>query len=92
MVLTGVPNGILFKSASTRGDDREYTYLGCDYGRRADTCEHHNELDPAYSYATLPKDVLPAGMKVMPDYWKTLLAPVPPEKVFRIFRISGFRT
>jgi len=89
-VLRPVPNGILFKSARTRG------------GRVENIVIHNLEMDgvatpiavnlnwnPSYSYATLP-----AGMKDVPDYWKVLLEPVPPEKGiphFRRVRISDIK-
>jgi len=81
-VLKGVPNAILFKSASTRGG----TISGIQIS-------HVNATDvptpisitmnwnPAYSYATIP-----AGITDMPDYWKTLLAPVDPAKGIPHFR------
>jgi hypothetical protein len=75
-VLRPVPNGILFKSARTRG------------GRVENIVIHNLEMDgvatpiavnlnwnPSYSYATLP-----AGITDVPDYWKVLLERVPPEK------------
>ena len=37
--------------------------------------------NPSYSYATIP-----AGMTNVPDYWKTLTEPVPPEKGLPHFR------
>ena len=75
-VLPGVPNGILFKSASTRGGTIEDINL------------HHFDMqgvgsaisvafnwNPSYSYAKMPEDV-----KNPPDYWRVLTEPVPPEK------------
>ena len=95
-VLKGVPNGILFKSASTRGGTIENIRISdvTTEGVPIPVSITMN-WNPAYSYATFPKDVLPAGMKVMPDYWKTLLAPVPPEKGiphFQNIRISDLKS
>jgi polygalacturonase len=86
-VMRGVPAGILFKSANTRGGTVENIRV------------HNVEMEgvprpisitmnwnPSYSYATLP-----AGIKNVPSYWKTLLTPVPPEQGlphFRKIRIS----
>lgn len=81
-VLPGVPAGILFKSASTRG--------GVIQGIRIRNVEMQGvprpisiglNWNPSYSYATLPK-----GIKDVPDYWRTLLTPVPPEKGLPHFR------
>jgi hypothetical protein len=86
-VLKGVPNAILFKSASTRGGLIENIRIS-----------HVNATDvaipisitmnwnPAYSYATVPTGALPDGLKEMPEYWKTLLAPVDPQKGIPHFR------
>ena len=70
--LSGVPSGVLFKSAHTRGG----------YGR--DIRIHDLMLEgvaipihitmnwnPTFSYA-----ILPAGIKEMPSYWVTLTTPV----------------
>jgi polygalacturonase len=94
-VLKGVPAGVLFKSAATRGgtiDDIRISNVKCtDVPTPISITMNWN---PAYSYATLPTDALPHGMTAMPDYWKTLLAPVSPEKGiphFRNIRISDFK-
>lgn len=81
-VLPGVPAGILFKSASTRG--------GVIQGIRIRNVEMQGvprpisiglNWNPSYSYAKLP-----AGVKNVPDYWKALLTPVPPERGLPHFR------
>jgi polygalacturonase len=74
--LAGVPSGVLFKSAHTRG------------GTASDIRIHDLTLEgvaipihiimnwnPSYSYATLP-----AGSTNVPAYWKTLTTKVPPEQ------------
>lgn len=74
-VMQGVPAGILFKSANTRG--------GVVQGIRVRNVEMTGvprpvnitmNWNPSYSYAKLPE-----GMKDVPDYWRALLAPVSPE-------------
>ena len=81
-VMPGVPNGILFKSSSTRG--------GVMQGIRIRNVEMQGvprpisitmNWNPSYSYAKLPE-----GMKDVPDYWRVLLAPVPAEKGLPHFR------
>ena len=81
-VMPGVPNGILFKSSSTRG--------GVMQGIRIRNVEMQGvphpisitmNWNPSYSYAKLPE-----GMKDIPDYWRVLLAPVSPEKGLPHFR------
>jgi polygalacturonase len=81
-VMEGVPAGILFKSANTRG--------GLMQAIRIRNVEMHGvarpisitmNWNPSYSYAKLPE-----GMKDIPDYWRTLIAPVPPEKGLPHFR------
>ncbi|HZL56324.1 MAG TPA: glycoside hydrolase family 28 protein [Bryobacteraceae bacterium] len=75
-VLKGVPNGILFKSASTRGGTIEKIRIEGVHTEGVPTpLSITMNWNPGYSYATLPP-----GVKDMPDYWKILLAPVPPEK------------
>ena len=74
--LSGVPSGVLFKSARTRG------------GRASDIRIHDLTLEgvaipihitmnwnPSYSYATIPP-----GLKDVPPYYKVLATPVPPEQ------------
>lgn len=75
-VLQGVPNGILFKSASTRGGTIENINIrGVDLENVATAIAVTFNWNPSYSYAKMPADV-----KNPPDYWKVLTEPVPPEK------------
>ena len=80
--LSGVPSGVLFKSAHTRG------------GTASDIRIHDLRLEgvaipihvvmnwnPSYSYATLP-----AGMRDVPSYWITLATKVPEEQGLPHFR------
>ncbi len=89
-VMKAVPNGILFKSASTRGGTIENIRISDVSTDGVPTpLSITMNWNPSYSYATLPP-----GMKDMPDYWKILLAPVAPEKGiphFRSIRISDLR-
>ena len=75
---SGVPNGVLFKSAHTRG------------GTATDIRIHDLTLEgvaipismtmnwnPSYSYATLPAGTDP---KTVPSYWIALTTPVPDDK------------
>ena len=89
-VLAGVPNGILFKSASTRGgvieniDIRGVTMV--DVPTAISVTLNWN---PAFSYAKIPD-----GMTNVPDYWRVLAAPVPPAQGlphFRNIRISDVK-
>jgi lysophospholipase L1-like esterase len=74
--LSGVPSGVLFKSARTRG------------GYASDIRIHDLELEgvaipihitmnwnPTYSYATIPPDI-----KDVPPYYKVLATPVSPQQ------------
>jgi Glycosyl hydrolases family 28 len=81
-VLAPVPNGILFKSARTRG--------GWTDGIRIHDIDLENvqvaihvtlNWNPKYSYARLPP-----GMTNVPDYWKVLTAPVSEERGLAHFR------
>ena len=89
-VLAGVSNGVLFKSASTRGGTVENIDIhDMDIQGVATAIGVTLNWNPSYSYATLP-----AGMKDIPDYWKVLLTPVTPERGLphiRNVRISGIR-
>jgi len=87
-VLGPVSNGILFKSASTRGGTVENIVI-----RQVDLEGIRTAIgvtlnwNPSYSYAKIPD-----GMANVPDYWRVLTAPVPPEKGLphiRNVRISG---
>jgi hypothetical protein len=86
-VLAGAPQGILFKSASTRGGTieniaiRHVTMQGV-----ATPISVTLNWNPSFSYAKIPE-----GMKDVPDYWKVLAAPVSPQRGlphFRDIRIS----
>jgi hypothetical protein len=81
-VLAGAPQGILFKSASTRGGTieniniRNVTMQGV-----ATPISVTLNWNPSFSYAKIPE-----GMKDVPDYWKVLAMPVSPEKGLPHFR------
>ena len=90
-VLAGVPNGVLFKSASTRGGTTENIVIH-DIDTQGVNVPVSITLNwnPSYSYAKLPE-----GITDIPDYWKVLLTPVAPEKGlphFRNVHISGIRS
>ncbi len=89
-VLGNVSNGILFKSASTRGGTVEKIDIhDMDIQGVATAIGISLNWNPSYSYAQLP-----AGVKDVPDYWRILLEPVPPEKGLphiRNVRIAGIR-
>jgi polygalacturonase len=71
--LSGVPSGILFKSARTRGGYARDIRIH-DLMLEGVAIPVHITLnwDPSYSYATLP-----AGMHNIPPYWVTLTTKVP---------------
>ncbi|WP_229261882.1 glycoside hydrolase family 28 protein [Duganella guangzhouensis] len=74
--LKGVPVGILFKSAHTRGGFGENLRLH-DF-KMIDTpvvLRINMNWNPSYSYAKIPDEI-----KDYPPYWKTLSTPVPREK------------
>jgi polygalacturonase len=89
-VLAPVPNGILFKSARTRG--------GWTDGIRIHDIDLVNvpvvihvtlNWNPSYSYAALPR-----GMTDVPDYWRVLTTPVSEQSGLAHFRnvwISSLR-
>jgi polygalacturonase len=90
-VMSAVPAGILFKSASTRGGTIEDIVI-----RNVITIGVATPIsitlnwNPAYSYAKLPE-----GAKDIPDYWRVLTEVVPPEKGiphFRNVRISRLKS
>lgn len=87
-VLAGVPRGVYFKSAKTRGGTVEKIEISdLKLEGVAVPIGVTMNWNPSYSYAELP-----AGMTKVPDYWKVLTEPVPPEKGlphFRDVRISG---
>lgn len=81
-VLKPVPNGILFKSANTRGGTIENIVIhNLDMQGVATPINVNLNWNPSYSYASLPP-----GLKDIPDYWKVLTQPVPPEKGMPHFR------
>lgn len=89
-VLAAVPNGILFKSAITRGGWTDNIHIH-DMDMEGVRIPIHINLNwnPQYSYATLPP-----GMTDVPQYWKVLTTPVPRAQGLPHFRnvwISGIR-
>jgi len=89
-VLGRVSNGILFKSASTRGGTVENINIH-DVDIQGTTAAFSITLNwnPSYSYAKIPD-----GITDFPDYWRVLVTPVPPEKGLphiRHVRVSGIR-
>jgi polygalacturonase len=89
-VLGRVSNGILFKSASTRGGTVENINIH-DLDIQGTNAAFSITLNwnPSYSYAKIPE-----GLTDIPDYWRVLVAPVPPEKGLphiRHVRISGVK-
>ncbi len=71
--LSGVPSGVLFKSAHTRGGfAHDIRIHDLDLEGVAIPIHITMNWNPNYSYATLP-----TGMKDIPSYWKTLTTPVP---------------
>jgi polygalacturonase len=89
-VLRPVPNGVLFKSARTRGGMVENIVIhDLDLEGVATPISINLNWNPSYSYATLPE-----GMKDVRDYWKALTERVPPERGLphlRNVRISGIK-
>jgi polygalacturonase len=80
--LSGVPSGVLFKSARTRGGFAENIRIH-DLTLEGVAIPIHITMNwnPSYSYATLP-----AGMKDIPPYWVTLTTKVPDDKGLPHFR------
>jgi hypothetical protein len=89
-VLAGVSYGVYFKSAHTRGgwtrqirihdlnmeDVRVPLFITLDW-------------NPKYSYPRLPEGIehdLPPGLERIPDFWRTMTAPVPADKGLPHFR------
>jgi polygalacturonase len=71
-----VPNGILFKSAHTRGGWADNIRIHDITLVDVPTVFKINmNWNPSYSYATIP-----AGEKNYPDYWRVLTTPVSDEK------------
>jgi polygalacturonase len=77
--LSGVPSGVLFKSAHTRGGfAQDIRIHDLDLQGVAIPIHITMNWNPTYSYATLPAGVDP---KTVPPYYITLTTPVtPPEK------------
>jgi polygalacturonase len=75
-VLPGVPNGILFKSASTRGGTIQGIDIhNVDMEGVGSVFSVQFNWNPSYSYAKIPD-----GIKDYPLYWNVLTEPVPAEK------------
>jgi polygalacturonase len=75
-VLSGVPAGILFKSASTRGGTIENIDIHDVVMEGVNSAISVTfNWNPSYSYAKMPED-----LKNPPAYWRVLTEPVPPEK------------
>jgi hypothetical protein len=74
--LSGVPSGVLFKSASTRGGLATDIRIH-DLSLEAVAIPIHITMNwnPTYSYATIPPD-----LKDVPPYYKVLATPVPRER------------
>ncbi|HEX4322129.1 MAG TPA: glycosyl hydrolase family 28 protein [Acidobacteriaceae bacterium] len=74
--LSGVPSGVLFKSARTRGGFARNIRIH-DLTLEGVAIPIHITMNwnPSYSYATLP-----AGAKDVPPYWVVLTTHVPEEK------------
>ena len=81
-VLAPVPNGILFKSAITRGGWTDGIHIH-DMEMEGVRVPIHITLNwnPQYSYATLPP-----GVANVPEYWKVLTTPVPRAQGLAHFR------
>ena len=74
--LSGVPSGILFKSAHTRGGyGRDIRIHDLTLEGVAIPIHITMNWNPSFSYATLP-----AGAKDIPSYWVTLTTPVPEQQ------------
>ncbi|MGA7832953.1 MAG: glycosyl hydrolase family 28 protein [Terracidiphilus sp.] len=71
--LSGVPSGILFKSAHTRGGSARNIRIH-DLNLQGVAVPIHITMNwnPSYSYATIP-----AGIKDIPPYWVALATKVP---------------
>jgi hypothetical protein len=80
--LSGVPSGVLFKSAHTRGGTASDIRIH-DLTLEGVAIPIHIVMNwnPSYSYATLP-----AGMDNVPTYWTTLTKKVPEEQGLPHFR------
>jgi polygalacturonase len=80
--LSGVPSGVLFKSAHTRGGFAEDIRIH-DLTLEGVAIPIHITMNwnPSYSYAAIP-----AGLTDVPDYYKVLATPVPEAKGLPHFR------
>ena len=91
-VLGRVSNGILFKSASTRGGTVENINIhDVDIQGTSAAISVTLNWNPSFSYAKLPEGIT---LTSMPDYWRVLLTPVPAEKGMphvRHIRIAGVK-
>jgi hypothetical protein len=89
-VPNGVSNGILFKSANTRGGTiQDITIHDVDIQEVGVAVAVNFNWNPSYSYAKMPE-----GVANPPDYWRVLTTVVPPEKGLphlRHVRISGVK-
>ena len=80
-VLAPVPIGILFKSASTRGGTiQDIRIEGMRMENVATPLSVTFNWNPSYSYAKMPDKVDLPSLESIPDYWRVLTEPVPPEK------------
>lgn len=75
-VLPGVTYGVFFKSARTRGGTVEDIHIH-DLDIRGVSTAFRIEFNwyPNYSYAKIPE-----GLTDVPEYWRVLAQPVPPER------------
>ena len=74
--LSGVPSGVLFKSAHTRGGyAKDIRIHDLDLQGVATPIHVTMNWNPSYSYATLP-----AGEKDIPPYWVVLTTKVPEQQ------------
>jgi polygalacturonase len=74
--LSGVPSGVLFKSAQTRGGfARDIRIHDLTLEGVATPIHITMNWNPSYSYATLPE-----GVKDVPPYWVVLTTKVPPQQ------------
>jgi polygalacturonase len=80
--LSGVPSGVLFKSAHTRGGfARDIRIHDLTLEGVAVPIHITMNWNPSYSYATIP-----AGVKDIPAYWVTLTTKVPEQQGLPHFR------
>ena len=75
-VFAGAPRGIIIKSARTRGGTvRHIDVREVDLQGVATAISVGLNWNPSYSYAHIPD-----GMQNVPDHWRVLATPVPPDK------------